>query len=365
MGLDLGGLANAYQGFRQGQDQELARQQLEKDRSQQEAVNGQNKALFDARMEDINRERELRTGLSDAALPQPDPNANTPEAVTSRQASVYRSKGAPDKALNLENAALNQKRTQAQFTQDQTEIARRLQDEGIFDSAKALRTGDATGFANAFNKNGKFKINGEPEITKEDRDIPGIGTVPTYTAKFQLVHPDGKVTEETRNSHDLSMQLMPYEKSLEIQRRGTDSDNKANYQMGLIDAKNAALDAKIESAKLRAEQGGGAGGRIQKTFADNDGYMVGVFRDGTSKRLTDPDGKPIRSDNIEKRIDTLAKNLQANSREYRRMPYADVRKAAQGILSGGEQDPNAGLATPTTRTAPAKSGAADYSNLWK
>ena len=93
--------------------------------------------------------------------------------------------------------------------------------------------------------------------------------------------------------------------------------------------------------------------------------MVGVFRDGTSKRLAGEDGKPIRSDNVEKRIDTLAKNLQTNSREYRRMPYADVRKAAQGILLNGDAAPAEPAGLASGRPATPAAAKPDYSKLWK
>lgn len=113
-------------------------------------------------------------------------------------------------------------------------------------------------------------------------------------------------------------------------------------------AKNAdANQRRAAAAEKAAGNGGAAGGRIQKTFVDNEGYMVGVFRDGTSRRLEDDDGNPIRADSAEKRVDVLTKYLMDNSREHRRKPYAEVRKSAEEILRGSQAPGGAAGASPS------------------
>lgn len=288
---------------------------------------------------------------------------NNPQARTARLADAYFSQGAPDKAMALTQHQDQATRQQESDRRAQADYARKLHEEGVFDAVRALRSGDGAGMVKVFNGGGQYKIDGEPVITPVERDVPGVGKIPTYNATIRMIGPDGKVSEKTVNSHDLSMQMMPYEKALELQRKGSDSENKGLYQSALIDAKTAALEAKTAAAIAKAESGG-SGGKIQKTFVDKDGYMVGVFRDGTSKRLQDESGQPIKSDNIEKRIDTLAKNLQTNSREYRRMPYADVRKAAAGILSG-QATGDAAPGQPTDRAPVPASARPDFSKLWR
>lgn len=253
---------------------------------------------FDARMDEVNRGKQLRTALADATRPamvnekaatldvsgkpvtyedpgvansdfrqartmgqedvqapqqtlavngksfadRPSADAaaadfNKPEARTVRMADAYRSAGMPDKAIAVEES-------QTKLSRDQADYAKKLKEEGVFNALRAFRAGDASGIAKNFNEGGQYKIDGTPEITREDREVPGVGTVPTYNAKIKMVGPDGQVVEKTYNSHDLSMQMMPYEKALELQRKGTDSDNKATYQGALIEAKNAALEAK-------------------------------------------------------------------------------------------------------------------------
>lgn len=306
---------------------------------------------------------------------------NTPEAQASRIAAAYRANGAPDKALTLENAAFTQKIAKEKYTQDQKDRASKYKQEGLIDAAKALRAGDAAGVFQAFNAGGDFKLEGQPEITREDREVPGIGKIPTYNAKVRVLGPDGKVQERVINSHDLSMSLMPFEKTLDFLGKSAKDASDSNYKAGMLGATQKNADAAMIRAKRTGggEGVGGGSGNIQKTLTDDQGYVIGVFRDGTSKRLTNQDGRPIRADDIGKRIDALAANLQTKSREYRRMPYAEVRKAAQEILLNGEgtepemagsnatpAKPSLSDAAPKTPAAKPKAvGNTDFSNLWK
>lgn len=78
----------------------------------------------------------------------------------------------------------------------------------------------------------------------------------------------------------------------------------------------AAKKARVARATAPRPAGGrsgggggiGKGGNLQSTKTDDEGYLVGIFRDGSAKRLQ-IDGKPIRSQDIEKRIDKLADQL--------------------------------------------------------
>lgn len=182
---------------------------------------------------------------------------NTPEAQTSRIAAAYRANGAPDKALTLENAAFTQKIAKEKYTQDQKDRASKYKQEGLIDAAKALRAGDAAGVFQAFNAGGDFKLGGQPEITREDREVPGIGKIPTYNAKVRVLGPDGKVQERVINSHDLSMSLMPFEKTLDFLGKSAKDASDSKYKAGMLGAAQKNADA----AMIRAQRpGGGEGG---------------------------------------------------------------------------------------------------------
>lgn len=293
------GLASFAVGFGGGYLNAKRQGQLDEERQADRAMRQQE---FDARMGEVNDAKNLKLSLADAARPveveqgangmiRPEamdnrdvglpenasqPNAglspsefrvkgknfetqgladaeatmqNAPDAVAQRQGQAYRLAGHPGAALDIEQK-------QAQITSTQAAQARKLKEEGVFEAVRALRAGDASGVAKAFNGGGQYKLEGLPEITQDEREVPGIGKIPTYTAKFRVKGPDGNVVEKTYNSHDLSMQMMPYEKALEIQRKGADSDNKFTYQAGMLDAKGRQVELQGELGAARVAAAG-------------------------------------------------------------------------------------------------------------
>ncbi|MBX9848922.1 MAG: hypothetical protein K2X64_06480 [Rhodocyclaceae bacterium] len=291
-------------GYMQAEQRQQEQVRLDEDRAMR-------KQQFDAQMDEVKQAKDLRVSLANASKPvqveaspgaemapnvmgpspvalslanfkvgdksyldraQADAEAasqNTPEAMANRQANAYRASGAPEKAITLENAAVARKRADEQYTQEQKDLAARYHQEGLMQAAKALRQGDAKGVLSAFNAGGDFKLEGEPEVTREDREVPGIGTIPTYNAKVRLVGPDGKVQERSINSHDLSMSLMPYEKSLEFMGKSTKDAEDTKYKSGML----GAAQKNAEAAMLRAQRTGSGEGSTSKAPA---GYRYSV-----------------------------------------------------------------------------------------
>lgn len=390
------GLGSGYMNSKLRQEQQA---RVDEDRAMR-------KQEFDARMEEVNHAKQQRLGLASAAAPMKttevvdidpaNPDAprktsyslsdgrtvgtreeadaaateyNKPEAQTSRIAQAYRTSGAPEKALGLESAQLTQKRVQTQFDQEKVDRANRLQQEGVFNAVRAFRSGDATGLVKAFNAGGDYKLEGEPVITKEERDVPGIGKIPTYSATLRIAGPDGKVVEKQYNSHDLSMQLMPYEKALEFQRKGTDSDNKATYQAGLLDAKVRQLElaGQIAEAKaLKAAAGGGAVGREERlrytSLFSESGRRMGEAQRALSTLQKDP----VFMMNARKPGTQEANQLADLEGSIK--SYGEERTLYQGLLAGSQQPATGkpGLSSGTApNTKPKATGSGDYSNLWK
>jgi hypothetical protein len=296
---------------------------------------------------------------------------NTPEAQTSRIATAYRANGAPEKAMTLETAQVQRKRADEQYTQEQKDRAAKLQQEGVFSAVRAFRAGDASGLAQAFNAGGDYKLDGDPVITKEDREVPGIGKIPTFNARVRIAGPDGKVVEKTYNSHDLSMNLMPYEKALEFQRKGTDSDNKANYQTAMLDAKVKQLElaGQVAEAKaLKAASSGGTIGREERLrftslFSDA-GRRMGEAQRALSSLQKDP----LFMMNARKPGTPEAGQLSELQDSIKN--YGEERTLYQGLLAGGAagggKAPSLSDAQPRPGAAkPKATGNTDFSNLWK
>jgi len=403
-GRDLAAAITLAGGFVQGQkrikDDELARQEREQDRAMR-------KQAFDAQMDEVNQAKDLRISLANAASPlkvtevtdidptnpaaprktsftladgrtvatreEADKAAkewDSPAAQTARIANVYRSKGAVDKAITLENSAVDRKRADEQYTQEQKDRASKLQQEGVFNAVRAFRAGDATGLVKAFNASGEYKLDGEPVITREDREVPGIGKIPTYSAKLRIVGPDGQVQEKSYNSHDLSMQMMPYEKALEFQRKGTDSDNKAAFQSAMLDTKIKQLELTgqvAEARALRIAQSGGTVGREERLrytslFSDA-GRRLGEAQRSLGSLQKDP----LFMMNARKAGTPEA--AQLNDLQESIKSYGEERTLYQGLLAGstttgGKPSLADNKPTPTT-PKPKASGNGDYSNLWK
>lgn len=179
-------------------------------------------------------------GLAEAAATE----QNTTQARRTRMADLaLRGNTYAASALDVDRKQVKQGREDTGWTQEQTAYVKKLKDEGVFDAAKALRVGDAAGMAEAFNRSGEHKIIGDVTMTPEIRDIPGIGKVQTNTATFQMQMPDGTVQPMKRNSHDLSMTLMPYEKQLKTLIDGGKEASEAGERTAKTNYYNAAADS--------------------------------------------------------------------------------------------------------------------------
>jgi hypothetical protein len=119
-----------------------------------------------------------------------------------------------------------------------------------------------------------------------------------------------------------------------------------------------SANATLGAATIRSGGGTGSGSRadrLQSTKVDSNGYIVGVFANGTSRRLNGTDGKPIRSGEWAKRVDQMVRVLQKDTLASMDKSPAELRKQAE-VMVAGEDGASPGSAEP---------GAKDYSNLWK
>jgi hypothetical protein len=253
--------------------------------------------------------------------------------------------------MNLQKNALT-------LNKEQTEFARTLKDEGAFDAAKALRAGDAQGMVDAFNRGGQYKIVGTPVLTPRERDLPGFGKVMTYDAQYDIQNPDGSITHRQQNSHDLSMQLMPYEKALDLQRKGQSESDRAEYQSQLIDVKGKVADAQAQAAQAKAEataarsaQGPSREERLRWTslFQDAGRQMI-----ETQKTINQLQRDPLFMRNARKDPNgPEAKQLSDLQATY--ADHKQSRDTFRGLLAGAATGPtlgNAPNAKPSTSPLP-------------
>lgn len=131
-------------------------------------------------------------------------------------------------------------------------------------------------------------------------------------------------------------------------------------QIGLLNAGRQEVaetraDTSLKVAATRAAGGGkgGAGGTLQSTKVDENGHMVGIYRDGSVRQLM-IDGKPVKAETWSKRVDALAARLSKSLDGFDKSPE-ELRKAAIDVL-GDETD---------SKPPAAEKSAKDYSSMWK
>lgn len=185
---------------------------------------------------------------------------NSPEAIAGRQAAVYQQRGMPAEATALESkqAALQK-------------AALELKKSGVIDGVNALRQGNKDQAIKALKNSGMFNIDGDVTMAPSEIEVPGVGKIKTYDLNFTAKNPDGTTTPMTLNSHTLAMGMMPYEKQLEIMRKGTEGASKAEDRLNRIEiaaqrADAATMLAEARAAKLAAGGGGGSGGSGDREY---------------------------------------------------------------------------------------------------
>jgi hypothetical protein len=238
--------------------------------------------------------------------------ANEPGAVRKRQVAALEGID-PERSMKLEATSLA-------LDNARHEQVKKLKDEGVFDTVQAARRGDPQAVFDSFNKNGKFTLQEVPTVTPETRDIPGIGKVQTFTYTGTMVAPDGTVTPFKKNSHDLSLELMPYEKVMDLQQKGTKEAREARK-----------TDAEVTEAEAKA------------------GYYKSASGEKDAKANRGADGKPFKLDEDDKlrlnNANTRVRDAEKAVTESlgKLMPGDDPTKSpavahAQGLLRAAKID---------------------------
>lgn len=257
---------------------------------------------------------------------------DSPQALAARQAAALNQVGQPAQALQLQNS-------QADLDTKHAERVRKVREENIVDALQALRRGDGKSMVAAFNKSGDYKIDGDAMLTPEVREIPGVGKVTTHNATFNVVGPDGKAVPMTVNSHDLSMQYMPYEKALSQQL----AQVKGAAEVGELNAKAGYYNS---FANQKDAQAKGAGASDKPLKLDEDDKIV--FNDANTrvreseKMLNEAYQKLMSGDDPEKSPAVLhAKQVlqQAKANQFRthvRLGVLSPETIANDIVSNAK-----------------------------
>jgi hypothetical protein len=118
----------------------------------------------------------------------------------------------------------------------------------------------------------------------------------------------------------------------------------ADYLKGEAKLNEAKGAAGIKAAQIRADSikdrpTGGAGGkaaRVQKTITGENGNVMAVMSDGTTKDLG------IKSGDYNKQISSLVTKMAKDDYKFAKLPEADKRKQAEERLRGQLVVPSSG-----------------------
>lgn len=192
---------------------------------------------------------------------------NQPEAQQQRIGQAYAKAGQPMQAMQYQAAQqglragqTHQQNAEFQLKKAQEERARQFQDEGAIDTAKMASTGNAQGVYDTFNAQGKVKLDAVPQVTQRDREIPGVGTVPTYDYEGSVTGPDGQSIPFKRNSHDMRMQTMAFEKQMEMMRKASLDQSSMRLNDSHANFYNASAALKEDTDPNLRKTGGSASG---------------------------------------------------------------------------------------------------------
>lgn len=260
--------------------------------------------------------------------------------------------------------------------QDPVKLAKTVYDDGIFDG-KTITNAELV-------KGGTSGVKGAPSggdvvrFTLSDGSVKMIDPSKVPQAAMAMMR-DPKTQQELMEFEykERLKSAMALQKDTQIE--GVKHKNKVE-QIGLESAGRAEIasgnrasqekiasghdaatrysaDQRVESASKHSTSGGGRGATgLQSTKTDADGYVLGVYRDGTVKRLM-IDNKPVRSGDWSKRVDDVTKEL-GKSLEGIGKSQADLRAMAEQQLVGKPTAAPAAPGVPAT-------GGKDYSTLWK
>lgn len=216
--------------------------------------------------------RQARSmGLADVQAPQQAITANgkqyadrasanaaaatydAPAARSARLSDAYNANSAPDKAMAMEDR-------QAKLNNERREFAKKAAREGYQKTADAALTGSAQAVFDSNNAQGVELFKALPTVAVRMIKMGDGRELKTYDYTGTLVSPDGTERTGTVNSHELNYNLLGYKDQMEQGRKDVDSGNKTTFQSGLLDAKSAAVDAKLAVAQMTAARRAGADG---------------------------------------------------------------------------------------------------------
>ena len=161
---------------------------------------------------------------------------NKPEAQQQRQVQAV-STVDPVKGLTLQNSILNSQKSTMEMEEMQRKRRAEIESEGLVATARAAMNGDPISVAEAFNKQGNWKVDGELKVVPEKRKAPWGEDIDTFTYTGNIKDKDGNTRPVRVNSLDAMTQMVPFKDLFESRAKVGLENVKHTNNLGEIDAR--------------------------------------------------------------------------------------------------------------------------------
>jgi hypothetical protein len=146
-----------------------------------------------------------------------------------------------------------------------------------------------------------------------------------------------------------------------INERGRQFDEKKPILQQTADAKTTSAGAAVTRANRPPSSGGGGSGgntpKVRSTRVDDQGNVVAVMSDGSTKDLG------MKSGDYNKSVATMIAKREKDDFQFNKLPEAEKKAWATERLNSGATSPKRG--DNQSSTSGATTTTKNYSNLWK
>lgn len=311
-----------------------------------------------------------------------DANAAATEYNLGREQRVVDAKfamGDPIGAMQFDASAKQASLANMELPLKKQQTAQKLRDEGALATSKAMLIGRPSLVREIFNQQGDMRLDKDPIVKKQVRDIPGVGKIDTFDYEGTLVGKDGKTEPFKINSHDFAMSILPYKDFMEASRKLVKSDADIESRSDLLELKGKQITlnnelglARIEAAQAKLASGGAPTReerlRYTNLFSDAGRRMHESQKTAAtlSKSLSE---QAVMNGNAPDTPEMKSTRQQLADLQNDYNSYKEERTTYQALLAGSQGAAKPGLASgkpgSSASTMPQPKNKADYDKIPK
>lgn len=277
--------------------------------------------------------RVNQTAYADPAQAKQATDAYNADGATLRRASAAVMPFDPARGLQLQTGA-------GQAEEQDRQRRERFKAEGVAQTVRAMRTGDAKAVKDAFNAGGEYKIDGDMTVKNEKRKAPWGEEVDTFTYTGTVIDAKGNKHQITRNSLDMLTQAIPFKDLFETESEAGIARGKHQMSLKEIEARGAQ-ERQTEGVKVRTTSANNAPSREERLRYTSLFSEAGKRMSEAQTTLSKLQGDPAFMVFANKPGSPQAQQLQSLNDAIK--SYAEERSLYQGLLAQSQTPEGPGL----------------------